>query len=157
MTRWGIGFKLFMSAFFTAVLTVGVSSWLSPLFEYPPDTDPALTPAAIALIAVGTVFWIMSVIMVMKAYKEHRLCTAGPYGLCRHPVYSAWIVFIIPGLSLLINTWLLLLTSLAMYLTLRRDIPAEDSYLEKEFGADFIDYRDSVPAVLPLGRIAKKR
>jgi protein-S-isoprenylcysteine O-methyltransferase Ste14 len=157
MTKWGIGLKLFISALFTAALTLGISFWFTALFNYPLEIRPFQAAAGILLTAFGVVFWIMSVALVMKAYKAHRLCTEGTYSLCRHPVYSAWIVFIIPGLSLLINTWLLLLASLAMYLTLRRDIPAEDTYLEKEFGADYRSYSENVPAVIPLGRLLKKR
>jgi len=156
MTKWGIGLKVTLLSLTAALLSLALSYWMSPFFEYP--LLPALIrdTASILLMAVGTVFWISSVIMVMTAFRNNRLCTTGPYSLCRHPVYSSWMLFLYPGISLLFNTWLLLSASLVIYLTLCSTVAAEDKYLEEQFGEDYANYRERVPAVIPLGRLGRK-
>lgn len=157
MTRWGVGFKLFIACLIPAILSLALSYWRSPFFEYPLLSAPVRYAVSILLVTVGVVFWISSVVTVMKAFKEHRLCTTGPFALCRHPVYASWILFILPGTSLLTDSWLFLSAPLLMYWVLCRSIFKEDRYLEEEFGADYADYRERVPAVIPLGWLGRKR
>ncbi len=151
MTKWGVGPRLFISCLIPAVLSLALSYRLSPFFEYPLLTDAMRTITAIVLITLGSVFWISSIIAVMTAFKAHRLCTTGPFALCRHPVYASWILFILPGISLLINSWLLLTAPLVMYWVLCSNVSKEDRYLEEYFGMDYESYRERVPAVIPLG------
>jgi len=157
MTKWGIGPRITIFSLIAALLSLALSYWNSPFFEYPLLPAPVRNAASILLITAGAFFWISSVVMVMKAFKKHRLCTTGPYSLCRHPVYSSWMLLIYPGISLIFNTWLLLSASLVICLTLCRNVAIEDKYLEEEFGEDYADYRERVPAVIPLSWLGRKR
>ena len=86
------------------------------------------------------------------AYGEDDLATTGIFGLVRHPIYSAWIVFLIPGLAVLSRSWLLLPTPLAAYLVFKLRIWKEDAYLEDRFGQQYLDYRRHVNEIVPWPR-----
>jgi protein-S-isoprenylcysteine O-methyltransferase Ste14 len=68
--------------------------------------------------------------------------------LVRHPIYSAWIVFILPGIVLPTASWPLLLTPLFAYAAFKLLIRHEDDYLQERFGEAYLDYRNRVNELL---------
>ncbi len=83
----------------------------------------------------------------VRLHAGHRLITAGPYALVRHPMYLAVITAGIGGL-LLYHTWAMLLFAIAMFgLTVRAR--REETALAAEFGATWEAYCRRVPAWLP--------
>ena len=94
----------------------------------------------------------VSVRSVMGAYKEDQLATGGLLAIVRHPIYSAWIVFILPGLAFLSQSWPMLLTPLVAYAVFKVLIHREDEYLEERFGEAYLDYRARVNELIPVPR-----
>lgn len=99
--------------------------------------------------------WLMSIIGVMKAYNRDELVTSGVYAVVRHPIYSAWIVLILPGLALLTRSWPLLLTPLVAYVNFKLRIHTEDEYLRRRFGQAYVEYRARVNELIPLPRFGR--
>lgn len=87
----------------------------------------------------------------MRAYNADALVTNGIFRCCRHPLYASWVVFIVPGIVLLANSWIGLTTPVVMYFLLRSLVKAEERYLESVFGSDYLDYKSVVPCILPYG------
>lgn len=150
MTVWGVGPRF-------TVLSVGYGAvCLAASFLFPDvfriDFIPAwvLMLLGALLIAAGLPFFIVSVVAVHRAYGAGRLLTGGVYGLCRHPLYAAWVVFLVPGMVLIARTWLGLSVPIFMYVLLRILVREEEAYLESRFGEEYRTYRARVPAVLPL-------
>ncbi|MRR14275.1 isoprenylcysteine carboxylmethyltransferase family protein [archaeon] len=111
--------------------------------------------AGIILIASGVPFYLASIIPVMRAFKEKRLVTGGVYGMCRHPVYAAWLLFFVPATALLTDSWAFLSAPLVMYGIARALVPEEDAYLEETFGQEYLRYKQDVPAFMPYGHMKK--
>ncbi len=88
----------------------------------------------------------------MCAYNSDTLATTGIFGIVRNPVYSAWIVFIIPGLVLLSRSWPLMLTPLVAYCVFKARIWRENDYLEKRFGEAHRQYKVQVNELFPFPR-----
>ncbi len=107
----------------------------------------------VILMAIGVIFWFSSVVLVKKAYGSHRLTTTGVYGISRNPMYAAFIVFIVPGVALVVNELMLLLVAVAMFVVFKLRIGLEEEYLAREFGVAFDEYRRSVSQLLPFIRI----
>ncbi len=105
--------------------------------------------AGIVLLAVGVPFWAASAGAIGRHYKAGRLCTTGAYRLCRHPIYAAWILFIVPGALLFLHRVLLLAIPVIMYVVLRRLIHREEEWLEENFGQQYIEYANRVNAIIP--------
>jgi len=157
MTRWGVGLRVAAIAFITAIAALTLSFLFPAFAAYPLVSRSLRIVIGLALLALGLVLWITSVITVMRAYNARSLCTTGPFALCRHPVYASWVVFILPALSLLLNSWLLLLSPLVLYMATVKNAPEEEAYLENLFGDDYRTYREKVPVVLPLGSRGKRK
>jgi len=151
MTKWGVGPKFFVYSVLYGVLIIAATIYFYPLFQISFIPYRILASVGAILILTGIPFYVTSLVSVMRAFKEGHLVTDGVYGMCRHPIYSAWVIFFVPGLALLINSWVGFTISVVMYFLLKTLVKEEDQYLEKTFGEEYLAYRKKVPAVLPIG------
>ncbi len=86
-------------------------------------------------------------------FEQHRLVTAGPFSIIRHPMYIGYLLAGLGGI-LLFQTWTMVFFSLhfpALMLRARQ----EERVLAAEFGDEWRDYTRRVPAWLP--RLIKRR
>ena len=68
----------------------------------------------------------------------------GPYRFSRNPIYLAFSLFQL-GIAIWVNSaWLLLTLVVAVMLMHSTVIPKEEQYLERRFGAEYLDYKASV-------------
>jgi protein-S-isoprenylcysteine O-methyltransferase Ste14 len=95
---------------------------------------------SVAVLAVGVVFWLWSVVLILTRVPKHELITNGPYALVKHPLYTAVGLLVLPTLGFLLNTWLGLVIGVALYLVSRRYAPAEEESLASEFGPEWDAY-----------------
>ncbi len=155
MSRWGIGPIFAFLSIGYGILILAISRYFYPLFRIPLLPQWLLSVFGVVLLLIGIPFFIISVKTVMKAYNSDSLVTRGIYGCCRHPLYSAWVVFIVPGIVLLVNSWIGLTAPFFMYLLLRKLVIQEEIYLERMFGPKYIDYKIKTPCILPFGYLKK--
>jgi protein-S-isoprenylcysteine O-methyltransferase Ste14 len=83
-------------------------------------------------------------IMIFRAFKKHHLLTTGPYAVFQNPMYASFILCIIPGISLLLSSWLVLTTSVVLYVIMKLLIKGESKYLADEFGEQYLEYQKKV-------------
>jgi protein-S-isoprenylcysteine O-methyltransferase Ste14 len=112
--------------------------------------------AGIVLLGIGIPMLVVAARTATIAYNSDKLATTGIFGLTRNPLYSAWIVFIIPGLVLLSRSWPLFLTPVVAYLIFKARIGRENEYLEKRFGEDFRKYKAEVNELIPVPRFGNR-
>lgn len=153
LSRWGIGPIFAALSISYGLMTLLVNGYFHPLFQISFIPYPYLATLGVILILIGVPFWIIAVRTVMRAYNAGELVTSGVYGCCRHPVYSSWVVIIVPGIALLVGSWIGLTTPIFMYLILRVLVKREEVYLENLFGSKYLEYKKSVPCILPIGWI----
>jgi len=151
MSRWGTGPIFAALSLGYGILSIIINRRFYPVFQigFPPSWF--LSILGIALIVFGIPFFLVSVKTVTRAYNADELVTDGIYRWCRHPLYASWVVFIVPGIALLLNSWIVLTTPLFMYLILRKLVKKEEDYLESVFGSRYLDYKRKVPGILPFG------
>ncbi len=101
------------------------------------------------LIGVGLVIFVLSIIAVSKHFTEGKLYTKGVYAFVRHPMYSAWILYIVPGMVLISGSLLGLTVPLVMYAIFKKLIVEEEKALEEQFGKAYVAYKNKVGAVFP--------
>jgi protein-S-isoprenylcysteine O-methyltransferase Ste14 len=151
MTEWGVGPKFTIYSVIYGVLMFGLTVYFKPLFQITLVPHEILVWIGIILIVLGIPFYLFSLVPVMRAFKAGQLITSGVYGMCRHPVYAAWLLFFVPALALFMDSWALLSVPFVMYLIARTLVTNEDIYLEKTFGQEYMIYKQNVPAFLPYG------
>jgi len=152
MSVIGIGSKLAVLTLIYAIFVFALNYYLRDVFtiNLVSSFSFLLVILGIVLLTIGILFLIPSIIAVNRAYKADYLCEDGIYSLCRHPLYAAWILFIIPGIVLLFGSWISLSIPLAMYVIFRILIKQEDSYLFNKFGDEYISYKNRVSLLFPM-------
>jgi protein-S-isoprenylcysteine O-methyltransferase Ste14 len=132
------------------IVTIVLSSNNKNLFAFTSRGETLLEISGIIFMVVGLVFYLSTVRLLLKGLKETVLLTRGPYRLCQNPLYSSIMLCIIPALSLLLNSWLILTSSIVGFILFKIFIGKEYKELEKFFGEDYLKYKNSTPEFFPM-------
>ena len=146
----GIGPKIGMVAipwFITALL---LSIYKKELFYVGKQMDHPLFIAGIILVCIGVVFYGISARYLLKGIKTTTLQTGGTYYLCQNPLYAGIILLIVPGISLMMHTWLILTTSVVAYIMFKINIKSEYKEMESFFGEAYLSYKKNTPEFWPF-------
>ena len=103
-----------------------------------------------ALVIAGIYFWLDAVRLISTRFKTGVLITEGVYRFVRNPMYAGFIVFIVPGISLILNNPLIMLSSIVMLLVFKMNIQKEEQYLKQQFGAAYKEYMSKVKQIIPF-------
>ncbi len=149
MDFYGIGPKIGRVLIPWLTLTI-VLSCISNRFNFYTERNSALTILGGILLAFGLIFYFSSVRLLLNGLKEGKLVTTGTLSLCQNPLYMSFILFLIPAIALLINSWLILTTCVVGFVLLKVYVNAEYQMLEKAFGDEYLKYRNETPEFIPL-------
>jgi protein-S-isoprenylcysteine O-methyltransferase Ste14 len=152
MTRWGIGPKWALASILCSAPLLLAATLRPNAFAIGLVPEGVLRITGFLLLGVGVPFCVAALVTLHRGFVRGELFTRGVYGLCRHPIYASWIVFLVPGILLLAGSWTFLLVPAAMYGLLRFFVRDEEAFLEATFQDSYRAYRRRVPAVLPLPR-----
>jgi protein-S-isoprenylcysteine O-methyltransferase Ste14 len=85
-----------------------------------------------------------------RVLEDHKLVREGPYRFVRHPIYTGMLGMIVAG-GLAWSHWTGFLIALLLFgIGTAIRVRSEEKLLREQFGAQFDDYKHSVPAVLPI-------
>lgn len=148
MTLLGVGLKFAITSIIFATLVFFTHFLWMPHLTIPiPRVFTQIF--GILLMIMGVPIYLISGLSIHKYFNEGKLATKGIYGYIRHPVYGSWIVFIIPGIVLLLNSLIGLTVPIFMYVVFKILIVKEDKYLEDKFGEEFFKYKKRVGEIFP--------
>jgi protein-S-isoprenylcysteine O-methyltransferase Ste14 len=146
----GIGPKIGIVAIPYFLVTLFLSIYYKDIFRVCAGFDRPLLIAGIVLLAVGLVFYAITASLLLKGIKNTALMTTGTYYLCQNPLYSTMILMIMPGISFLLHTWLILTTSLVAYIVFKINIKTEYKEMEAFFGEAYLSYKKDTPEFFPF-------
>ncbi len=146
---WGIGIKFAILSLGYSAVIIFIHFFTYPFFYIKFLPYRAFLIPGISLIVVGISLYIASAFSVRKAYAEDTLRTKGVYSICRHPLYSSFIFFTVPGICLLFKSWIAFSVPFVMYVFLKVLIKEEEDYLSERFGAEYEKYKSEVSLVFP--------
>ncbi len=92
---------------------------------------------------IGSIIFFKSFLALKESRQKGKLAVEGVYGFMRHPMYAAWIFFIIPGIAVIARSLFFLSVALCAYCVYKYFIKAEEDVLEYQFGQDYIHYKNS--------------
>ena len=156
MTLFGCGPKLALICLPYVILSLIV------MFRYPEFLDVKsidflyIKVFGFIWLSLGLIFWIYSAVFFLKYFKPGKLITKGPFSLCRNPIYSSIIVFILPSLGLIFHSGLTLSIPLVLYLGFKISIHGETNVLRRIFGEEYELYEKSVNEIIPFPRFLTK-
>jgi len=150
MTLFGCGPRLALLCLPYIILSLTI------MIRYPEFLDlrfldlTLLKIIGVIWLGMGLIFWGYSAVYFIKYFKPGTLLTKGPFAICRNPIYSSIIVFIIPALGIIFHSGLTLSIALVLYIGFKISIHGETSVLRKIFGEEYDKYEKSVNEIIPL-------
>jgi protein-S-isoprenylcysteine O-methyltransferase Ste14 len=103
-------------------------------------------------LSIGFVYWVLSAIWFLKFFKTGKLIVSGPLALCRNPIYSSMILFIIPSFGIIFHSGLIFSIALVLYIGFKISIHGESTALTREFGSEYEAYVMRVNEIIPFPR-----
>jgi protein-S-isoprenylcysteine O-methyltransferase Ste14 len=83
---------------------------------------------------------------------DHRLITAGPYRVVRHPIYTSMLCTLC-GTGFLLTPWWLFIPSILFFIAgTEVRVQIEEKLLASHFGEQFLEFKRRVPAYIPFLR-----
>ena len=141
----GILQKLFGVGPIGAVISfvlLAVAVWLDRLSGHAAIlANPAplkIVGAVLAVIGLGLHFWTMW--QLRKWWGKDELCTAGPFKWFRHPMYAAWITFILPAFALYLNSWIVLFFVALLHPIWGKLVSREEKMMLEKFPDKYGEY-----------------
>ena len=144
----GVGPKIAMIVMPYLAVTIVLNKLFPAIFTFGHAVQKPMMIAGIIILAIALGLYIATLRLMVPGIRNNRLITTGTYRLCRNPLYAALLLFLIPGIGLLLNSWIILTTSIVGYLVFRKFIHEEEELLERLFGDEFRTYEAGTPAII---------
>lgn len=126
------------------ILTVVINFLTDGMFTITKNGYPVLAVTGVVLIIAGVLMVISCGRRLLKSFDNGLLMTDGLYRIFRNPMYAAYLLFVIPGICMLFNSWLVLTTLIVNYILFSIFIKREHRYLEEKFGSEYDNYLEKV-------------
>jgi protein-S-isoprenylcysteine O-methyltransferase Ste14 len=149
MSVFGAGHKIAVATVPTVAFCAAAAWRYGESFHYGGMPVPMLLGAGVGLIVVGLTVNFVAAFSMLRAFRQQRLLTSGIYSLSRNPMYASFIFLTIPGISLALNCWVMLGTSVALYVATSHFVVEEEWWLAERFGSKWEQYAQEVGRIFP--------
>ena len=136
--------RIAIPTLFYILIAVIVDHLYYPIFKITLNNYLTLMIVGNILILLGAALIINVARKLTKSFNSNHLKTNGLYIVCRNPMYAAYMIFIFPGISILLNSWLVLTSVIVNFILLQVFIKKEYKYLEEKFGEEYKTYLNKV-------------
>lgn len=126
------------------VLTIIITSITGTMFKIAQSGLTIVYAIGAVLILIGILMVISCGRKLLRSFSNGLLMTDGLYRIFRNPMYAAYLLFVIPGVCLLFNSWLALTTVIINYILFSVLIKREHRNLREKFGSEYEDYLKKV-------------
>lgn len=144
----GVGPRIMLRTAPALLAAIITKIWIPAFFEIAVFNNPAAKTAGWILLSLGFVLFVSSIVQFSRNFPKGNLLQNGMYAFSRNPIYSCWILFILPSLWLVLNNWLFLLSAVVMCLATLILVKEEEVELLSVFGKKYADYRTRVGCIV---------
>jgi protein-S-isoprenylcysteine O-methyltransferase Ste14 len=144
LTIAGSAPKIAVPTFVYLVIAIIIDRLKYPTYKISLDYSFALLIIGIILIIIGIMVVVSIARKLKKSFASDSLMTDGLYAYFRNPMYAAFLLFIIPGIAFIFNSWLVLTTIILNFILLQIFIREEYNYLNERFGEEYKTYLNKV-------------
>ena len=149
LRRWGVGPAMGVAALLYAVPAAQLTRHFPARLLMPRGCAGARASVACALLLAGAALYLATVQTFRRGVRGGELVRSGPYAWVRHPLYAAWLWFLLPGIALCAGSWPVLGMPVVAAIVLVCLLPLEERDLASRFGEAHRIYRREVGAVFP--------
>ena len=130
-------------------VTIALGILFPSVFSFGETLRVPFLAAGIILIIAALILYFSTLRLMLPGIRANKLVTGGMYRFSRNPLYSALLLFLFPGLALVMNSWIILTASIVGCLVLKKYIREEEDILERIFGDEYRAYRERTGLLLP--------
>jgi len=146
--------KLFGIGPIGAVISFGlltIAVWMDRLFRNVTilENPSSIRVVGWGLVAIGLGLHFWSMWTLRHWWVEDQLCTIGPYRWFRHPMYAAWITFILPAIALLFNSWIILFFVVLIHPIWHKLVIREEKIMFEKFQNEYHAYAERTGRFFP--------
>jgi protein-S-isoprenylcysteine O-methyltransferase Ste14 len=141
----GIGPKIGIIAIPYVIIAILLTVFYPEIFSFGPVLKMPFRIAGFVILAIGLIFYIATAKALLTGLRHNKLMTTGPYKYSQNPLYAVMILLIIPGLALVLNSWIILTGCIVAYLIFKMKIHTEYEEMERIFGDEYLEYRKRTP------------
>jgi protein-S-isoprenylcysteine O-methyltransferase Ste14 len=125
-----------------SLLLLAIFVWADSMIGLPivVDYTGLIKITGIVLIIFGFLLHFWSFSTLRSWWADDKLCTRGPFKHFRHPMYTAWITFICPGIALCLNSWFYLFWVLLLHFLWHKLVMKEEIVIANAFGDTYKNY-----------------
>jgi protein-S-isoprenylcysteine O-methyltransferase Ste14 len=140
----GVAPKIAAPTFLYIIIAGLIDYWKRPVYNITNSNHTLLLVIGIIFILLGIIMVISAARKILASFRNNLLAKDGLFKIFRNPMYAAYLIFIIPGIAFILNSWLVLLAVLLNALLFIFLIKDEYKYLEEKFGDEYRQYLDKV-------------
>jgi protein-S-isoprenylcysteine O-methyltransferase Ste14 len=144
MSLMGVGGKIALVLVIYLAIAITLDIVFAPLFRMTTTHYTTLLIIGIAAAVVGFSLNLVAAVSMIKARKNNTFATTGLYRVFKDPMYVLQIFITLPGIFLILNSWLALSAVIPAYIAYRIFVREEHKYLEETFGDEYKTYRGNV-------------
>ncbi len=130
---------------------LAIGFWVNGALGHPAilvnPTPLKIVGVALAVIGLGLHFWSMWILR--KWWNKDELCATGPFRWFRHPMYAAWITFVLPGFAFYLNSWITLLFVVLLHPIWRFLVIREEKMMLDKFQDEYRVYMSRTGRFFP--------
>ena len=121
-----------------------VDQKLAPMFRITMENSLLLNAVGAILFTIGLIADIIAMSAMLRARYEGRLATTGLYHIVRNPMYISQIILMLPGIMLVVNSWLGLSTVIPAFIAYKVFTRKEHRALKETFGQAYTEYEKTI-------------
>jgi protein-S-isoprenylcysteine O-methyltransferase Ste14 len=140
----GAGPKIAVPTLVYLIITIVIDNLYYPIFKISSSGITLLMTGGIIITFIGVVFIVSAAVKLKRSFGAGILMQDGLYRVFRNPIYAGYLIFVIPGISFILNSWLVLSTVIINFILLEILIKTEYKYLEEKFGHEYKAYLEKV-------------
>ena len=140
----GAALKIAILTIIYMFIAIYVDKLNYPLFKISLDNYSTLVVVGVIMVIIGVSMVIAVQGKLRKSFYSGLLMQDGLYKVLKNPMYDAYLIFVFPGLSLLLNSWLVMTTFIVNFILLQIFIREEYRYLDNKFDVEYKSYLNNV-------------
>ncbi len=100
----------------------------------------SLKVIGVTLVLAGLGLHSWSMYTLRNWWIKNELCKSGPFKWFRHPLYAAWITFVLPGAALYLNSWTMLFFTILLHPIWQLLVIREELMMRAKFADEYPAY-----------------
>jgi protein-S-isoprenylcysteine O-methyltransferase Ste14 len=144
----GVGPRIILRALPLVLMAVALGIFAPQIVTIGVFDNTAVKTFGWLWLAFGIAAFAASLVQFIANFPKGKLISTGMYACSRNPIYSSWIVFILPALAFVLNNWLFFAAAYVMCRSTLVLVREEEKDLLLVFGKEYDEYKSRVGCIV---------